>query len=108
MKLTKKLIALLLSLTVLLCCAFPAAAAGNGNANMDEKTNMGDCIIMLQYIAEWDVRDRIDLEAADVSGDGKVNLLDVTLILQWMVTVDVGPLPPRDHVSPQTTTATAK
>lgn len=53
-----------------------------GDANGDEKVNIGDVSLILKYIAGWEVT--INADTSDVTGDDKVNISDVSLILKYI------------------------
>ena len=44
--------------------------------------NGKDNILLLQYLAGWDVT--VDMDAADINGDGQVNGKDNILLLQYL------------------------
>ena len=50
--------------------------------------NVADVAVMMKYIAKWSGLD-IDLDAADVTNDGRVNLLDASKILKHLARWDV-------------------
>ncbi len=58
-----------------------------GNADKNNKINLGDASAMLQKIAKWERE--IDEVAADVDGNGAVNLSDVSTILKYIAKWDV-------------------
>jgi hypothetical protein len=45
--------------------------------------------MLLQYLAEWDLGDSINLANADVNGDGRITAADATLLLQYLAEWDV-------------------
>lgn len=65
---------------------FPAAYLP-GDVNGDGRVNGKDSVLLLQYLAGWDVA--VDPKAADVSGDGRVNGKDSVLLLQYLAGWDV-------------------
>ena len=94
----KKIITLILSLTVIVSAVFalpittnadePAAAdIIYGDANSDGKINLLDLISMRKHLAKWNVE--IDLAAADVKFDGNVNLLDLIQLRKYLAKWDV-------------------
>ena len=110
---TKKLLAIILAIAMLVC-ALPlvyAAASDSaqeedtdigvdvedlpevdvaviyGDANGDGEVNTQDASRILQYCAGWDVA--IDAAAADANGDGDVNTQDASRILQYCAGWDV-------------------
>ena len=64
--------------------AIPATGTGKvaGDLNGDGKINLKDSMLLLQYLAGWEVE--LNEANADVNGDGKVNLKDSMLLLQYL------------------------
>ena len=60
-----------------------------GDVNGDGRITASDVTMLLQYLAEWDVGDSINLANADVNGDGRITASDVTLLLQYLAEWDV-------------------
>ncbi len=58
-----------------------------GDANTDGKVNLVDVVVILKYIAGWDVTPCI--KTSDVNLDGKITLIDVTLMLKKLAGWDV-------------------
>ena len=54
----------------------------NGDLNQDGKVNGKDSILLLQYLAGWDVA--YDKDAYDINKDGAVNGKDSILLLQYL------------------------
>jgi len=59
---------------------------GLGDVDMDSDFDLVDIGSTLKYIAKWNVPYEISLDAADVNRDGKINLLDVHMMLNCLVT----------------------
>ena len=53
-----------------------------GDLNKDGTVNGKDSMLLLQYLAGWDVN--IDKNNADINGDGTVNGKDSMLLLQYL------------------------
>lgn len=110
---TKKLLALILAIA-LLVCALPLVYAAASDAATEEDTDIGvdvedlpevdvsviygdadgdgevtaaDAAVILQYVAGWDVA--VDSVAADVDADGEVTAADAATILQYVAGWDV-------------------
>ena len=110
---TKKLLALILAIA-LIVCALPLVYAAASDAATEEDTDIGvdvedlpevdvsvvygdvdgngevtalDATYVLQYVAGWDVT--IDMVAADVDGNGEVTALDATYIFQYVAGWDI-------------------
>ena len=108
---TKKLLALVLALA-LLVCALPVVYAAVSDSAEEDDTDISvdvedlpdvsvvygdvngdgaiepiDATLILQYCANWDVT--VDAAAADVNGDGAIEPIDATLILQYCANWDV-------------------
>ena len=49
---------------------------------LDGTLNVADAVLVLQYIAGTADLSATQLTAADVNGDGEVNVSDVTIIMQ--------------------------
>lgn len=62
-------------------------AREKGDANGDGAINGKDNMLLMQYLAGWDVD--IDLEFADLNGDGVVNGKDSMLLMQYLAGWDV-------------------
>ena len=81
----KRIIAIIVSVVLVLSCTTALAYAKDGvllgDADMDGCIKLGDCAMILRHIAGWEGL-KIDLEAADVTEDGKITLSDVTTILR--------------------------
>jgi subtilisin family serine protease len=60
-----------------------------GDVNGDGRITAADVTMLLQYLAEWDLGDSINLANADVNGDGRITAADVTLLLQYLAEWDV-------------------
>jgi len=60
-----------------------------GDVNNDGRITASDVTMLLQYLAEWDLGDAINLANADVNGDGRITASDVTLLLQYLAEWDV-------------------
>ena len=58
-----------------------------GDVNGDAEINGADSILLLQYLAEWDVE--LEAVAADCNGDGEINGADSILLLQYLAEWDV-------------------
>ena len=110
---TKKLLAIILAIAMLVC-ALPLVYAAASDSAQEEDTDIGvdvedlpevdvavlygdadgdgevtavDASRILQSIAGWDVT--IDAAAADVDGDGDVTAVDASRILQFIAGWDV-------------------
>lgn len=110
---TKKLLALILAIA-LIVCALPLVYAAASDPAQEEDTDIGvdvedlpevdvtilygdangdgavdakDASRVLQYIAGWDVP--IDAAAADANGDGALDAKDASRILQYIAGWDV-------------------
>ncbi len=53
-----------------------------GDLSGDGKINLKDSMLLLQYLAGWEIE--FDEKNADINGDGKVNLKDSMLLLQYL------------------------
>ncbi|MBQ8797102.1 MAG: hypothetical protein IJZ56_02790 [Oscillospiraceae bacterium] len=104
---TKKLLALVLVLAMIVCALPVVYAAATeddtdisvdvedlpnvtviyGDADGDGKVGTADASRILQYLAGWDVS--IDIAAADADSDGKVGTADASRILQYLAGWDV-------------------
>ena len=60
---------------------YDANARIPGDANEDEKVDLHDALLVMQYAAGWNVS--INGRAADVNADGKVTIEDAILIFQY-------------------------
>jgi uncharacterized repeat protein (TIGR02543 family) len=60
-----------------------------GDVNGDGRITAADATMLLQYLAEWDLGDSINLANADVNGDGRITAADATLLLQYLAEWDV-------------------
>ena len=58
-----------------------------GDINGDLATNMKDVVLLMQYVAKWDVS--VNEVALDVNADGSVNMKDVVLLMQYVAKWDV-------------------
>ncbi|MBQ7745446.1 MAG: dockerin type I repeat-containing protein, partial [Ruminococcus sp.] len=56
-----------------------------GDANMDHYFNIKDATYVQMHIAEYDEAKDIVIELADMSGDGRITVLDATLIQQALL-----------------------
>lgn len=90
----KKLISLVIILSMMLSVYAQSISAeastechSSGDVNCDDKVNLRDVSLMLQYIAKWSNLS-VDLNRADVTNDSKVNLLDVSVVLQYLAKWD--------------------
>ena len=110
---TKKLLAIILAIALLVCALPLAYAAASdpaqgedtdievgvedlpevdvaviyGDADGDGEVSTLDAARILQYVAGWDVT--VDIAAADVDGDDEVSTLDAARILQYVAGWDV-------------------
>ena len=58
-----------------------------GDINGDLATNMKDVVLLMQYVARWDVS--VNEAALDVNADSSVNMKDVVLLMQYVAKWDV-------------------
>lgn len=58
-----------------------------GDVNGDLATNMKDVVLLMQYVAKWDVS--VNEASLDVNADGSVNMKDVVLLMQYVAKWDV-------------------
>ena len=58
-----------------------------GDINGDLTTNMKDVVLLMQYVAKWDVS--VNEAALDVNADSSVNMKDVVLLMQYVAKWDV-------------------
>ena len=58
-----------------------------GDVNGDLATNMKDVVLLMQYVARWDVS--VNEAALDVNADSSVNMKDVVLLMQYVAKWDV-------------------
>lgn len=108
---TKKLLALVLALALLVCALpvvyaavsdpadeedtdisvdvedLPDVSVVYGDVNGDGAVEPIDATLILQYCANWDVT--LDAAAADVNADGAIEPIDATLVLQYCANWDV-------------------
>lgn len=59
-----------------------------GDVSGDYKINSRDAVMLLRYLAKWNMPD-INTSALDTNGDGKVNNKDATLLLRYVAGWDV-------------------
>ncbi len=59
-----------------------------GDISGDYKTNSRDAVMLLRYLAKWNMPD-INISALDTNGDGKINNKDATLLLRYVAGWDV-------------------
>ena len=111
MKMTKKLIGILLACLMLMALMTVSAFADDilyGDANGDGNVDAKDAILLQQYIAEWDV----SVEAGgDANGDGNIDAKDAILMQQYIAEweVTLGPDTPAhtcEYVATETKAAT--
>jgi alpha-tubulin suppressor-like RCC1 family protein len=60
-----------------------------GDVNGDGRITAADVTMLLQYLAEWNLGDSINLANADVNGDGRITASDVTMLLQYLAEWDI-------------------
>lgn len=80
----KKLICLILAVTILSTCTLTASAKSSlsGDANLDGKLTISDARTVLLYISEasYNTPD-FDIDNGDANGDGRISVADARLIL---------------------------
>ncbi len=54
----------------------------SGDVNGDGRVNVGDIVLMAQYLSMWSIE--LDESIADVSGDGAFNIADLVLLAQYL------------------------
>lgn len=86
----KKIISLLMALTIILCLMPAVYAAPKGDVNGDGNVTSGDALVVLQY-SVGQIK-TVDKTKADVNGDGAINSTDALMILQ----ICVGLIPSED------------
>lgn len=65
----------------------PGMIVPDGDVNKDNKTNLADVSILMQYIAGWDVEIREVI--ADMNRDDSINLADVTILMKHIAGWDI-------------------
>lgn len=55
-----------------------------GDIDSNESVNLNDVVLLAQYVADWDVKDKVNEKAIDVNGDTNVNLNDVVTLAQYV------------------------
>lgn len=91
MKITKKIIALLLSLSIISC--IPVSASETpfeyicGDSNRDGLINVIDAIYIQRALCCGYYNNSMpdEINVMDVSGDGKINIIDATIIQKFLV-----------------------
>ena len=89
----KRIIPLLLAAVMTVCLfSAPSSAAPQwlGDANGDGVINARDVVLIVRYLAGWDVTPG---SLADFNSDGKVNLRDTALIIRYLAGYNVSPDP---------------
>ena len=89
----KRIIPLLLAAAMTVCLfSAPSSAAPQwlGDANGDGVINARDVVLIVRYLAGWDVTPG---SLADFNSDGKVNLRDTALIIRYLAGYNVSPDP---------------
>ena len=67
-------------LSLFLACALPIALlAGSGDANSDEKVDVADIVEIVNYL-KGTPSDNFDFDKADISGNRKVNEIDIKIL----------------------------
>ena len=91
MKVTKSIVSIILSLSILASMAafftVGSSAAENtlGDVNSDAAINSFDALIIVRYCTDTETLSQAELKAADVDGNGKVNSTDALYILHFSV-----------------------
>lgn len=94
MKITKKIIALLLSLSIVSCISVYASENSFeylcGDANRDEKITIVDATYIQRLLCCRYANNIMpdDINIMDVSGNGKIDILDVTRIQRYLAGID--------------------
>ena len=67
-------------LSLFLVCALPIALlAGSGDVNGDSKVNVADIVEIINYL-NGSPSDKFNFDEADISGNGKVNDIDIKIL----------------------------
>ena len=75
--------------SLLLACALPfALLAGSGDANNDEKVNAADIVEIVNYL-NGTPSDKFNFDKADISGNGKVNEIDIKILEEVIMCGDI-------------------
>ena len=83
----KKVIALIMAVTMLSMCAIPLCAENEvvlGDVNSNGIIDLSDTAEILKYCAKWELQGEFNMEAADANRDGVVNISDVSRHLQYL------------------------
>lgn len=82
----KRILGIILAALMILASTVSVFATDDvhpGDVNLDRKLSLGDCSLILKYIAKWDISQWTFSEKnADYNGDGRINISDVSLILR--------------------------
>lgn len=95
MKITKKILALIISLTILTLSTVTTTATDNnivipnyicGDANRDGKITMIDTVIIQRYLMTSDIKNLIEdeINILDTNGDKKITILDCVEIQRYL------------------------
>ena len=99
-----KIKTVLISMAVLMLIGIVTAAAGNisgrsgsnasggvllGDADCDGDVNINDVTRIQMVLAQWSINGDFSEAAADIDGNGRLEIFDATLLQQWLAEMTV-------------------